>query len=258
MKILNQAIKNLFSSRPAESVDVLFESKAKMPFASHECNKCGKCAEVCVTKAITINERWTVDIGKCISCKDCETICELNAIEWIAAPDYVLSREDLIFTSGESTERVPGMIDERIRKRLGRSLDIREVDTGSCNACEIEVNSLSNQFYDVSRFGIKIVASPRHADILLMTGPLTENMHEALMKVIKATPDPKILIAMGTCAISGGMFTEGKVIGHGINDTVNVNIFIPGCPPSPDRLIRSLLSAFGFTGQRSQCSEHSE
>ena len=246
MKILNQVVKNLFSTkRPAESVEILKGTRPKMPFASERCINCGKCAEICVSNAIAVESRWRIDIGKCISCGNCIGSCEQKAIEWVDAPDYSLSRSGLIFTSGESTERDPELLDETIRKRLGRSLDIREVDTGSCNACEVEVNALSNQFYDMNRFGIKVVASPRHADILLMTGPLTENMYDALMSVIKATPDPKVLIAMGTCAISGGIFTEGKVIGKGINDTVGVNMFIPGCPPSPDRLIRSLLSAFG-------------
>jgi len=248
MKVLNQVIKNLFSTkRPAESVESMEEMRPKMPFASIQCNNCGKCSDVCETNAIVIEDRWRIDIGKCILCGKCIDVCEEKAIEWTDAPDYSLSRSGLIFISGESTERTPELLDESIRKRLGRSLDIREVDTGSCNACEVEVNALSNQFYDMNRFGIKVVASPRHADILLITGPLTENMYDALMSAIKATPDPKILIAMGTCAISGGIFTEGKVIGQGISDTVGVNMFIPGCPPSPDRLIRSLLSAFGST-----------
>jgi Ni,Fe-hydrogenase III small subunit len=248
MKVLNQAVKNLFSTkRPAESVEVLMENRPKMPFASLECIKCGKCSEVCETRAITVENRWRIDIGKCISCGNCANTCEQKAIEWIDAPDYTLSRNGLIFISGEPTERTPELLDGTIRKKLGRSLNIREIDTGSCNACEVEVNALSNQFYDMNRFGIKVVASPRHADILLITGPLTENMHDALMKAVKATPDPNVLVAMGTCAISGGMFTDGKTVGHGINDTVTVNIFIPGCPPSPDRLIRSLLSAFGST-----------
>jgi Ni,Fe-hydrogenase III small subunit len=245
MKVLNQAIKNLFSTkRPAEPLESMREVRPKMPFVSEGCTGCGKCSQVCETKAITLENRWRIDIGKCIMCGDCVDKCEQKAIGWIDAPDYTLSRSDLIFISGESTERVPALLDESIRRRLGRSLNIREVDTGSCNACEIEVNALSNQFYDMSRFGIKVVASPRHADILLVTGPLTENMYDALMSAVKATPDPKIVVAMGTCAISGGMFTDGRTVGNGIADTIGVNIFIPGCPPSPDRLLRSLLSAF--------------
>jgi Ni,Fe-hydrogenase III small subunit len=163
----------------------------------------------------------------------------------ISAPDYTLRREDLIFRSGESTERGRGVIGEDKRRVIGRSVNIREVDTGSCNACEVEVNSLSNVFYDVERFGIKTVASPRHADVLLVTGPLTDNMLEAFGRVLKATPDPKVIIAMGTCAISGGPFSGGETSG-GIGGSADADVFIPGCPPAPDAVIRALLDAFGL------------
>ena len=243
--------KNLLTRSKAEDISIINGRRQKIPFAGDDCNGCGSCVGTCPTNAITIDGVWTMDAGKCISCMDCADVCERNAIEAIDGPDYVLDRNDLIFRRGGSKERSCERLDSEKLKAIGRSIHIREVDTGSCNSCEVEVNSLSNQYYDVERFGIKIVASPRHADVLLITGPVTENMHLALTKVVAATPNPKVIIAMGSCAISGGMFIEGNVIGEGVDDTVKVDVFIPGCPPSPDRLIRALLGAFGLSnGQR--------
>ncbi|MDR0778207.1 MAG: 4Fe-4S binding protein [Methanomassiliicoccaceae archaeon] len=241
-----RSIANLFSFNvTTENQEVLFAKRSVMPFAGEECDDCGKCADICPSKAIVISQKWTVDIGKCILCKECISECPANAISLVEAPDYALKREDLIFRRGDGTSRIAGTLDGEKLRTMRRSVNIREVDTGSCNACEVEVNMLANPFYDMERFGIRIVASPRHADMLLVTGPLTENMYNALIKAVAAAPDPKIIVAMGSCAISGGVFADGTVIGEGINDTVNVNMFIPGCPPAPDRLLRAMLSALG-------------
>jgi Ni,Fe-hydrogenase III small subunit len=124
-------------------------------------------------------------------------------------------------------------------------LAIREVDAGSCNGCEVEVNSLSNPIYDLERFGIRIVASPRHADMLLVTGPVTKNMLPALMKTYRATPAPKLVVAMGTCAISGCPFGGSYASGMGVSEVIPVDIFIPGCPPHPRTVIAALLEALG-------------
>ncbi|MDR0887613.1 MAG: 4Fe-4S binding protein [Candidatus Methanoplasma sp.] len=248
--VLKESIGNLFSmDRPAESIPVIFSRRTKMPFPNDGCDLCGECSKACGAKAITVTEQWEIDLGRCLFCGRCAGSCPKKALELVDAPDYVLERKDLIFRSGESTIRTPGTIDEKKRKAIGRSVNIREVDTGSCNGCEVEINSLSNQFYDFNRFGIKIVASPRHADVLLVTGPLTENMYEAFLKVIAATPDPKAIIAAGSCAISGGVFSEGEVK-KGIVGTADVDIYIPGCPPPPDAILRALLQAFGLTGQQ--------
>ena len=252
--VSSMMFKNLFSRPKAEDIKVINGRRQKIPFAGDNCDDCGHCAEACPSKAITIDGVWTMNAGKCISCLECVDVCKKNAIEIIDGPDYVLDRSELIFKRGGPKERVCGKINAEKMKAIGRSIHIRDVDTGSCNSCEVEVNSLSNQFYDVERFGIKIVASPRHADVLLITGPVTENMHLALTKVVAATPNPKVIIAMGVCAISGGMFADGNVVGEGIKDTVDVDIFIPGCPPSPDRLIRTLLNAFGLANNDDRTS----
>ncbi len=132
---------------------------------------------------------------------------------------------------------------EKIKKLFGRSLHIREVDAGSCNACEVEVTSLSNPVYDIERFGMHIVASPRHADMLLVTGPVTRNMELALLKTCNATPEPKLVVAMGSCACNGGIFGETYASGGGVDRFIPVDLYIPGCPPRPQAVIFGLMVA---------------
>jgi len=128
------------------------------------------------------------------------------------------------------------------RARLGRSLSIREVDAGSCNGCELEIHALNNAFYDLERFGLRFVASPRHADVLMVTGPVTKNMREALLRTYNATPDPKWVVAVGTCARDGGIFAGSYAVAGGVNDLIPVDLHIPGCPPSPRALLAGLLA----------------
>ncbi|HZZ34426.1 MAG TPA: NADH-quinone oxidoreductase subunit NuoB [Caulobacteraceae bacterium] len=128
------------------------------------------------------------------------------------------------------------------KKRLGRSLSIRHVDAGSCNACELEIHALNNAFYDIERFGLRFVASPRHADVLMVTGPVSLNMREALERTYAATPAPKWVVAVGGCAIDGGLFAGGYACAGGADQVVPVDIRIPGCPPSPTALIKGLLA----------------
>ncbi|MBL29413.1 MAG: hydrogenase [Rhodospirillaceae bacterium] len=133
-------------------------------------------------------------------------------------------------------------LDHAARRRLGRSLSIREVDAGSCNGCELEVNALGNAFYDLERFGIRFVASPRHADVLLVTGPVTLNMKEALERTWNATPDPKWVVAAGACALDGGLFKESYACAGGVHAVIPVDLHIPGCPPTPMQLLAGLLA----------------
>ena len=127
-------------------------------------------------------------------------------------------------------------------RRLGRSLSIREVDAGSCNGCELEINALGNPFYDLERFGLRFVASPRHADVLLVTGPVTKNMREALEKTYEAMPAPKWVVAAGDCALDGGCFAGSYAVVGGVAKVVPVDLHVPGCPPSPVRLLQGLLA----------------
>ena len=154
---------------------------------------------------------------------------------------------------GPATEKAPIVLDSELEevgralqreagRRLGRSLSIREVDAGSCNACELEINALSNAYYDIERFGIRFVASPRHADVLLVTGPVTKNMREALERVHSATPDPKWVVAVGECACTGGIFRESYACVGGVAEVLPVDLKIDGCPPRPIDLLRGLLA----------------
>jgi Ni,Fe-hydrogenase III small subunit len=133
-------------------------------------------------------------------------------------------------------------VDRAARRRLGRSLSIREVDAGSCNGCELEIHALNNAFYDLERFGLRFVASPRHADVLLVTGPVTRNMHEALARTYNATPDPKWVVAVGDCAVDGGLFGGSYAVVGGVSAVVPVDLHIRGCPPRPVQLLKGLLA----------------
>jgi Ni,Fe-hydrogenase III small subunit len=133
-------------------------------------------------------------------------------------------------------------VDRAARRRLGRSLSIREVDAGSCNGCELEIHALNNAIYDLERFGLRFVASPRHADVLLVTGPVTRNMREALARTYHATPDPKWVVAVGDCARDGGLFSGSYAVVGGVSAVVPVDLHIPGCPPRPVQLLKGLLS----------------
>ena len=133
-------------------------------------------------------------------------------------------------------------VDRAAKARLGRSLSIREVDAGSCNGCELEIHALSNAFYDLERFGLRFVASPRHADVLMVTGPVTKNMREALERTFNATPDPKWVVAVGRCAADGGVFAGSYAVVGGVKDVIPVDLHIAGCPPSPTELLKGLLA----------------
>lgn len=133
-------------------------------------------------------------------------------------------------------------LDAAARKRLGRSLSIRAVDAGSCNGCELEIHALNNAFYDLERFGLHIVASPRHADVLMVTGPVTKNMREALQRTYDATPAPKWVVAVGDCAIDGGVFARSYAVAGGVAAVVPVDLHIAGCPPTPMALLKGLLT----------------
>jgi Ni,Fe-hydrogenase III small subunit len=157
------------------------------------------------------------------------------------------------FVRGPLTEPAPapddaalaelaGQLERAARQRLGRTLSIREVDAGSCNACELEIHALNNVVYDLERFGLRFVASPRHADVLLVTGPVTQNMRVALERTYAATPDPKWVVAVGDCARNGGIFADSAACVGGVSKVVPVDLHIPGCPPSPTALLRGLLA----------------
>jgi len=142
----------------------------------------------------------------------------------------------------QAAHELAAALDRTARKRLGRSLAIRQVDAGSCNGCELEIHALSNVFYDLERFGLKFVASPRHADVLLVTGPVTKNMREALERTWAATPDPKWVVALGDCARDGGLFAGSPACVGGVRSVIPVDLHVPGCPPTPQQILAALLT----------------
>jgi Ni,Fe-hydrogenase III small subunit len=139
-------------------------------------------------------------------------------------------------------------LDTATQRRLGRSLAIRQVDAGSCNGCELEIHALNNAYYDLERFGLSFVASPRHADVLLVTGPVTKNMAEALKRTFDATPGPKWVVSVGGCALDGGVFNGSYAVAGGVGDVIPVDLHVSGCPPTPTALLKGLLSLFERPG----------
>lgn len=245
--MFDSTISNLIKSdRNTEPKAVILDGRETMPMAGPSCVSCGICVRNCPTKAISIKDAWTLDLGRCIFCMDCGRVCPKGCIEEQQAPDYALNRKDLIVSARTDIESIEAPLDDRTRRMFGKSLALRELDTGSCNACEVDLNAMSNQFYDLHRFGVKISASPRHADGLIVTGPMCTNMKEAAERTYGAVPEPKLVIASGSCAISGGMFVTGDVVGEGIGSVLKPDIYIPGCPPTPDRVIRSLCKSLGL------------
>jgi Ni,Fe-hydrogenase III small subunit len=147
-------------------------------------------------------------------------------------------------------------LDRAAHRRLGRSLAIREVDAGSCNGCELEIHALNNAFYDLERFGLRFVASPRHADVLMVTGPVTRNMREALARTYDATPDPKWVVAIGDCAVDGGIFAGSYACVGAVSEVVPVDLHIPGCPPSPADMLKGLLALLEHVAGKGRALSH--
>ena len=202
---------------------------------------CTLCAQVCPTGAILPGQSLRLDLGRCLFCGACTEVCPTGAISF--SNDARLAagkRADLVI--GSDGPKLAGGFDCQM---FGRSIQFRQVSAGGCNGCEVDINVLTTVVFDLSRFGIKIVASPRHSDGLLVTGPVTRNMKTATIDTCAAVPTPRLVVAVGACAISGGLFRDQPEQNNGVTDLLPVDLFIPGCPPHPITILDGLLRLIG-------------
>ena len=206
---------------------------------------CQACVEVCPTAALKIVAgKPQLDLGRCLFCPECERACPHGALHFTPDARLATSHRAALHFDGRELE-LARALDEQSRKLFGRSLKLRQVSAGGCNACEADLNVLTTVVFDLSRFGIRFVAAPRHADGLVITGPVTRNMRLALQKTWAAVPPPKLVIAVGACAISGGPFAGHAEQHDGVESVLPVDLFIPGCPPHPITILDGLLRLLG-------------
>jgi len=241
------------------------------------CTACEECARACPTGAIQTTtptpalRTLSLSYAACIQCRECVTQCPEqavssgNLVEIAAYSREQLARtasfevdaegrwtvRDVDVHAGLTLQEGAARLRERIQGRFGRSLHVRQVDAGSCNGCELEIAATANPLFDLERFGIHFVASPRHADVLLVTGPVTRNMEIALRRTYEAVPEPRIVVAVGACGCSGGIFGEGTYAAvGGVDRVLPVDVYIPGCPPRPHAILNGLLVAMGVREAR--------
>jgi Ni,Fe-hydrogenase III small subunit/NAD-dependent dihydropyrimidine dehydrogenase PreA subunit len=242
------------------------------------CVACDECARACPTGAIQTaaaepgGKTVTLSYAACIQCQACVSACPEQAIavshdvEVVAYTREQLARRAFFdvdvpggraalvrvdAAQGPTLEESAARLRERIRGRLGRSLHVRQVDAGSCNGCELEIAATANPIYDLERFGVHLVASPRHADLLLVTGPVTRNMEIALRRTYEAAPEPRVVVAVGACGCSGGIFGEATYASvGGVDRVLPVDVYVPGCPPRPQAILNGLLAAMGIREAR--------
>jgi Ni,Fe-hydrogenase III small subunit/NAD-dependent dihydropyrimidine dehydrogenase PreA subunit len=220
---------------------------------------CRLCEAHCPTRAITADAPAQIDLGRCLFCSDCVEACPTGAITFTRDHRLAVRRRDeLVVHGGQETLPLAAALGSELRRLLGRSLKLRQVSAGGCNGCELDTNVLNTVGWDLTRFGVQFVASPRHADGMLITGAISRNMRVALQKTYVAIPPPKIVIAVGACAIGGGPFVGHAEVSDGAVDLVPIDLFVPGCPPHPLTILDGILRLLGRVKRETPSVQHGQ
>ena len=209
-------------------------------------SSCAACQAACPSQAIALAP-VQIDLGRCVLCGDCESVCPSEKIGFTSDAKLASTSREGLTLSAAQPDIDPVRVSQALRKRFGRSLKLRSVSAGGCNGCEMEINAWGNVNFDLGRYGIDLVASPRHADGLVLSGPITRNMASALQTCWDAMPEPKLVIAVGACAISGGVFADCEAVDRKFVETFKPTLYVPGCPTHPLTFINGIMALLGIT-----------
>ena len=285
-KILKRALATgvVTTDYPAIPLEPLATLRGRPMIDFEKAVDCLPAALVCPTGALTVEDKLdsrkvTLDYGRCIFCGLCAEAATDSTIRITGEVELAAQHRSHLVSSAyyrvdaagkqrflqmapaelqtsDAEQVIKERLRDKIRNVLGRSLQIREVDAGSCNGCEVEITGLNSPIYDVERLGIRFVASPRHADMLLVTGPVTRDMEIPLKKAYNATPEPRLVVAVGACGCSGGIFGCTYASLGGVDQVIPVDVYIPGCPPPPQALLHGILLAVGRLQERLNSPAH--